>query len=114
MATEAVQSRRAGFAAQATVRLHKFYLLLSQHKDAFVVPTLDIDLAWHTHQLHPTRYCAYTTKILGGVLNHDDTIAKPKLGNGFEKTALMWAKQFGGTCSFSFFRCAFHSLFKII
>lgn len=33
------------------VRYHAFLDLMSSAPARFVVPTLDIDLAWHTHQL---------------------------------------------------------------
>ncbi|KAJ3359186.1 hypothetical protein GGF32_009558 [Allomyces javanicus] len=82
-------------ATQATVRYHKLMLMLAQHRDLFMVPTLDIDLAWHTHQLHPQRYAAYTLDKLGAVLNHDDTIESPRLKEGFTKTAHVWSEMFG-------------------
>ncbi len=42
-------------------------------RDMFVTPMYDIDLLWHTHQLHPLAYAADMTSWLGYVLNHDDT-----------------------------------------
>ncbi|CAL9228324.1 unnamed protein product, partial [Arabidopsis halleri] len=31
----------------------------------FFVPTYDIDLIWHTHQLHALSYCTDLTKMIG-------------------------------------------------
>ncbi|KNE64858.1 hypothetical protein AMAG_10193 [Allomyces macrogynus ATCC 38327] len=86
--------RTRRIATQATVRWRNLLLLLEKHRDLFMVPTLDIDLAWHTHQLHPRRYADYTLNKLGAVLNHDDTIESPRLKNGFTKTARAWASMF--------------------
>lgn len=37
------------------------------NESAFLVPCYDMDLAWHTHQLHPRVYERDTTTILGKV-----------------------------------------------
>ncbi len=39
----------------------------------FVTPMYDIDVIWHTHQLHPLAYAKDMTNILGYVMNHDDS-----------------------------------------
>ncbi|TYJ57906.1 hypothetical protein B9479_001261 [Cryptococcus floricola] len=61
----------------------------------FLVPRLDIDLAWHSHQLHGTGYKADTERLLGQFLNHDDAAAEDKLGNGLKKTGELWKERFG-------------------
>ncbi|KNE71371.1 hypothetical protein AMAG_15605 [Allomyces macrogynus ATCC 38327] len=94
MAATEYSDRTRRIATQATVRYHKLMLMLAKHRDMFMVPTLDIDLAWHTHQLHPRRYAAYTFEKLGAVLNHDDTIESPRLKEGFTKTAHVWSEMF--------------------
>ncbi|KAH7923019.1 hypothetical protein BV22DRAFT_1069475 [Leucogyrophana mollusca] len=42
-----------------------FLALMVRSPDAFLVPTLDIDLAWHTHQLMTIRY-QKDCVVLGG------------------------------------------------
>src|ERR1051326_4060172 len=37
-------------------RYAKFFSLMALGTDTKVVPTLDVDLAWHTHQLNPEKY----------------------------------------------------------
>ncbi|XP_076883208.1 glycine-rich domain-containing protein 1-like [Bidens hawaiensis] len=37
-----------------------------------IVPTYDIDLIWHTHQLSPRSYCKDVMALVGQVLHHDD------------------------------------------
>ena len=41
----------------------------------------DVDVVWHTHQLHPVAYAADMTSILGYVMNHDDTDQSRKSGS---------------------------------
>lgn len=63
-----------------------------------VVPCYAIDLMWHTHQLFPQYYSVDTTKILGKVLPHDDSINDRTPGGlldrSGEKTKEIWKKTF--------------------
>jgi hypothetical protein len=36
--------------------LHRFLDLMTEFPTTFFVPTLDIDLAWHSHQLQGKQY----------------------------------------------------------
>ena len=63
-------------------RYFKFVQLIASHPGKTFVPTMDIDLVWHTHQTDPTSYGAYTKSVLGKILNHDDTIGDEDLGKG--------------------------------
>ena len=78
---------------------YKMYLALKQeHKDKFLVPCYDIDLVWHTHQVHPTLYYQDTMKILGFVLKHDDSVNDrapgSKLNQSDEVTRKLWMSKF--------------------
>ncbi|KAF9912856.1 hypothetical protein BX616_010224, partial [Lobosporangium transversale] len=57
-----------------------------------LVPTLDIDLAWHTHMLDPAHYRYYQLTHYGKVLNHDDTIqaSSAMTKQDFMRTAELW------------------------
>lgn len=65
----------------------------------FLVPTYDIDLIWHTHQLHPSAYARDTTSLIGRILDHDDTDtdrgAGKKLNNGYLDSCNRWWATFG-------------------
>jgi hypothetical protein len=82
----------------AISRYHKFMLLLKRSEDPkaagnkprHLVPTLDIDLCWHTHQLHPVEYRGWCDGQLGRLINHDDTISKNNLKDGLRETSLAW------------------------
>ncbi|KAF9910934.1 hypothetical protein EC991_005108 [Linnemannia zychae] len=57
-----------------------------------LVPTLDIDLAWHTHMLSPAHYRHFQLVHYGRVLNHDDTVqaTSTMTKQDFVRTAELW------------------------
>jgi hypothetical protein len=65
------------------------------HSDKLCVPTLDVDLAWHTHQTMPASYYAACTSR-GGTkfIDHDDKIREDKLSEAFEWTSKVYQENF--------------------
>lgn len=59
------------------------------------VPTLDVDLAWHTHQLSPYPYFDYTVTITNQFIDHDDKVAETALNDAFTKTSKTYERLFG-------------------
>lgn len=60
----------------ASVERYKCFLQLlskraSKGKHLGCVPTFDIDLIWHAHQLSPVAYAKDTKALLGSVADHD-------------------------------------------
>ncbi|KAL8166112.1 hypothetical protein V2J09_007611 [Rumex salicifolius] len=90
---------------KASVERYKGFLHLirknmkSNKVNSFCVPTYDIDLIWHSHQLHPAAYCQDTMAVFGKVLDHDDTDSDrgegKKLNVGFDDTTRQWEETFG-------------------
>ncbi|PVG00354.1 hypothetical protein CPB86DRAFT_871885 [Serendipita vermifera] len=80
---------------RAVARYHAFLDLLSQSSYNFWVPTLDIDLAWHTHQLTGPTYREDTLKLLGRTPNHDDAVEQTTLQSGYDETAKASKARFG-------------------
>ncbi|KAH8831565.1 hypothetical protein DL96DRAFT_1812407 [Flagelloscypha sp. PMI_526] len=76
-------------------RYHAFLDLLSTVSQGLGVPTLDIDLAWHTHQLMPSKYRENIDKVLKRFLDHDDKILESTLETAFDSTSRVWQKRFG-------------------
>ncbi|KAK3293783.1 uncharacterized protein B0H64DRAFT_461984, partial [Chaetomium fimeti] len=72
-------------------RYLKFLGLIKDNPKAVFVPTLDIDLIWHTHQLSPAAYDAYCRAHVGRPVNHDDTIAAPGRSSALDDTKRRWA-----------------------
>jgi len=89
----------SGFIDNAVLRYKKFLYLRKIHPDQFIVPFYDVDLVWHTHQLHPVAYEADMTLYLGSLFNHDDTDTdrspSSKLTTSGEKTRKLWRTEFG-------------------
>ncbi|KAK4477409.1 hypothetical protein RD792_016630 [Penstemon davidsonii] len=87
----------------AVARYKAFLHLIKRNKersiDSFSVPTYDIDLIWHSHQLHPMSYCKDLIEIIGDVLNHDDTVSDrtkgQKLDTGFSLTTKLFEEMYG-------------------
>jgi hypothetical protein len=55
---------------------------------------LDIDLAWHTHQLQGDRYRADTKRYVGQFLHHNDQAGGGRLSDGLRTTARLWKEQY--------------------
>jgi len=91
------------FLQEAVARYKAFLYLIKGNRERsiklFCVPTYDIDLIWHTHQLHAISYCNDLTKMIGKVLEHDDTDSDrskgKKLDTGFSGTTAQWEETFG-------------------
>ncbi|KAJ4873512.1 Glycine-rich domain-containing protein 2 [Raphanus sativus] len=91
------------FLQEAVARYKAFLYLIKRNREnsikLFCVPTYDIDLIWHTHQLHAVSYCKDLTKMIGNVLEHDDTDSDrskgKKLDTGFSGTTSQWEETFG-------------------
>lgn len=91
------------FLEGAVARYKGFLHLIKRNRERrinrFCVPTYDIDLIWHSHQLHPASYCNDLVAIMGKVLEHDDTDSDrtkgQKLDVGFSETTTQWEETFG-------------------
>ncbi|CAO3643647.1 unnamed protein product [Mucor fragilis] len=68
----------------------KFLQLIKTHPNLTAVPTVEIDLAWHTHMLFPAKYRDFTLGYTGRFLNHDDNIAEEQLEQFVENTDHAW------------------------
>ncbi|KAH8679104.1 hypothetical protein BGZ60DRAFT_525827 [Tricladium varicosporioides] len=76
-------------------RYEKFFALIAANPSTMFAPTIDIDLAWHTHQLSPALYRAYSVKTTGGrFINHDDTLSQDILVPSFDSAQDLFTMQF--------------------
>ncbi|KAH7907153.1 hypothetical protein BJ138DRAFT_532838 [Hygrophoropsis aurantiaca] len=53
---------------------------------SFFVPTLDIDLAWHTHQLMAKEYQNDCATLVGRYVDHDNKVEEGHLATAFDIT----------------------------
>ena len=72
----------------------RYIQIIASYPDSVAVPTLDVDLAWHTHQLSPPAYYTYTVKHTRTFIDHDDKIDETKLSTSFEWTSKTYQKMF--------------------
>ncbi|PPQ72246.1 hypothetical protein CVT24_002346 [Panaeolus cyanescens] len=79
---------------RAVARYHGFLDLLSSWPTALYVPTLDIDLIWHTHQLLSVRYEKDTVRYVGRFIDHDDKVEGLRLSSAFDNTCKAWKDKF--------------------
>ncbi|CAG8928203.1 unnamed protein product [Penicillium salamii] len=87
-------TRVQGLIPDHTSRYIKFLQLMKEYK-CTIVPTLDIDLLWHTHQLSPLAYGKYCKTQVGRHIDHVDTICTRTRSIGEDDTARLWAKRYG-------------------
>ncbi|KAG0645916.1 Glycine-rich domain-containing 2 [Hyphodiscus hymeniophilus] len=73
----------------------RFITLIQTYPLHTAVPTLDVDLGWHTHQLSPKQYYDYTVKKCKKFIDHDDKMEEDALSSGFEWTSKTYEKHFG-------------------
>ena len=62
-----------------------------------MVPTNDIDLIWHSHQLDPTEYQLFciTHSPTGQLVTHNDNISKKVLTDNGQDTRWFWDLKYG-------------------
>ncbi|KAF7308106.1 hypothetical protein MKEN_01173000 [Mycena kentingensis (nom. inval.)] len=72
-----------------------FLDLMSSTANKMFVPTPDIDLAWHTHQLMANDYFNDTLEYVGRFIDHDDKIPADSLATSLEDTRRAWRERFG-------------------
>ncbi|EPE09100.1 alpha-ketoglutarate-dependent sulfonate dioxygenase [Ophiostoma piceae UAMH 11346] len=83
----------------------RFVGLMAEYPTMTCVPTLDVDLAWHTHQLSPSRYYAYTVSttekkvafgqtVAGKFIDHDDKIDEDRLDIYYEFTSKVYQQKY--------------------
>ena len=76
-------------------RYSNFLNLFKLYPTTMFVPTLDIDLLWHTHQCSPSQNYTTTQEVAGKFVNHDDSIVQKELDTGLKDTKSLYRMRFG-------------------
>ncbi|UNI15709.1 hypothetical protein JDV02_002216 [Purpureocillium takamizusanense] len=84
-----------GTLQRAVTRYGIFLELFALHPKQMLVPTLDIDLAWHTHQLSAGWYRESMVERCGRFIDHDDKLPKSSLAPGMDRTAELYRAHTG-------------------
>ncbi|ETS75765.1 hypothetical protein PFICI_12709 [Pestalotiopsis fici W106-1] len=80
---------------KALKKYERFFEIASTHPDQAVTPTLDVDLAWHTHQLSPQSYFKYAVSKTGVFTDHNDKIDEDKLAISFDWMGKVYQEKYG-------------------
>jgi hypothetical protein len=75
-------------------KYQNFFTIMATFPRHVAVPTLDVDLAWHTHQLSPPSYRAYSIAKTKIFIDHDDKIEESALSSAFEWTSKTYQSTF--------------------
>jgi hypothetical protein len=84
-----------GTLSRAITRYEHFVQLFKLRPGTTLVPTLDIDLVWHTHQCSASMYEASMEERAGRFINHDDTIPTGVLRTQSDETSVLFRDYFG-------------------
>lgn len=84
-----------GTLERAVDRYSKFLKLFKLYPGQMLVPTLDVDLVWHTHQCSASRYQADIESYTGRFIDHNDKLGNSVLDDGMEKTRQLYRIRFG-------------------
>ncbi|KAK6459413.1 uncharacterized protein RJT20DRAFT_15825 [Scheffersomyces xylosifermentans] len=89
---------------ESIIRYSRFFELLTKGDlKHMLVPTLDIDLIWHTHQLGVQYYFTDCMKSENGsVIDHDDKVDNTRLHMCFELTTRLYKRKFNQEYSICF------------
>ncbi|TFY63748.1 hypothetical protein EVJ58_g3067 [Rhodofomes roseus] len=77
----------------AITRYHAFLDFMTGSPASFFVPTLDIDLVWHTHQMMAGRYSDDCKRYVGRYIDHDDKVEENRIANAFDITCQAWQQR---------------------
>jgi hypothetical protein len=84
-----------GTISRAVDRYSKYLELFKRYPNRIFVPTIDIDLVWHTHLCSPRRYETAVLSLAGRFINHDDKLGKETLADGLDGTKNLFRVRFG-------------------
>ena len=73
----------------------RFFQIMTNNPKFMAVPTLDVDLAWHTHQLNAADYYRFSVSYAGKYIDHDDKVEEVQLSDSFAWTEGKYQEMFG-------------------
>ncbi|KAK0657793.1 hypothetical protein B0T16DRAFT_402554 [Cercophora newfieldiana] len=76
-------------------KYNRFIEIMAANPNKVAVPTLDVDLAWHTHQLSPSAYYQFVVSRTARFIDHDDKIDENALDRHFEWTSKEYQDRYG-------------------
>ncbi|KAG0634020.1 hypothetical protein HOY80DRAFT_912777, partial [Tuber brumale] len=86
----------SGFLQRAVNRYESYFSLFKLHPGKILVPTIDIDLVWHSAMLTPITYREYCRNVAGRFIDHNDRLSEGSLDDGIEYTSAAFKEATGG------------------
>ncbi|KAI0437296.1 hypothetical protein F4803DRAFT_539297 [Xylaria telfairii] len=83
-----------GTLSRGITRYERFLKLFKLYPGKMLVPTLDIDLVWHTHQCSPSQYALVMENMAGRFIDHNDKLGTATLDPAFENTKAFYRIRF--------------------
>lgn len=81
--------------ARRVIKYKRFMGFMTSRLDSITVPTLDVDLIWHTNQLRPSTYYQLCMTLTDDhFVDHDDKIGETNLHDVFAKTTRACQKKY--------------------
>jgi hypothetical protein len=77
------------------LKYSRFMKMIASYPWSTAVPTLDVDLAWHTHQLSTKSYFDFTMSKAKNFIDHDDKIDEDSLSKHFQWTTQTYEAEYG-------------------
>lgn len=77
------------------VRYDRLFDIMGKRESQLAVPTLCVDLVWHTHQMSPPSYYRFSDEKTKMLIDHDDKIEVAQLNDAFAWTSKMYQQAFG-------------------
>ncbi|PCH36330.1 hypothetical protein WOLCODRAFT_146214 [Wolfiporia cocos MD-104 SS10] len=71
-------------------RYHAYLDLVASSPASLFVPALDIDLAWHAHQLLGDKYPVDCLKLMSRYIDHDSQMEEKQFATAFDVTCRAW------------------------
>ncbi|KAF8320657.1 hypothetical protein DL93DRAFT_2093994 [Clavulina sp. PMI_390] len=78
---------------EGIIQYHMF-LDLNYQSYRMLVPTIGIDLVWHTHMLFGDKYHEDVLKYVDKFMDHDDRVEEGHLARAYEETSTIWKDRF--------------------
>ncbi|KIW06818.1 uncharacterized protein PV09_02498 [Verruconis gallopava] len=73
----------------------RFFQIMASNPKNMAVPTLDVDLGWHTHQLNSSEYYRFSVEYARRFIDHDDKVEETKLSESFAWTSKKYSELYG-------------------
>ncbi|KAI8077763.1 uncharacterized protein BX664DRAFT_343423 [Halteromyces radiatus] len=72
-------------------RYHDHLALIKMHPNHKAIPTIEIDVAFHTHMMDSLRYHKFTIHRVGKLINHDDDIPESSIRKHLSEWQTLWS-----------------------